>query len=189
MNQNVVGVEYDKSRILTAQRILKEKNTSNVKFEQGDIENLELPHEMFDGIFCYSAIYFTDYRKTLKGFYSLLKPGGYLYFSTNDIGWYFYNILNNHNPSEDFSPSLMGMNAINNSIRYFSGGEYKKGEMILMPKEFVIDELLDMGFRINQTGADGKINVLGDGGGESFYEEYYSGFPMVYEILCEKTKA
>ena len=33
---------------------------------------------------------------------------------------------------------------------------------------------------------DGEIDVLGEGGGKSFYDEFFRGFRMVYEILCQK---
>ena len=186
LNKNVIGVEVDESRIHATRDILENMDVSNVNLEQGDIEDLDLPHEKFDGIFCYSALMFTDYPKTLRGFYNLLKPGGHLYFSTNDIGWYFYNILNEHNQSKDFSPSEMGMNAIYNSIKYFSGSGHERGEMIVRPREQVIQELNEIGFIVDQVGGDGKIDVLGEGGGVPFFDEFYRGFPMIYEVLCKK---
>ena len=82
---------------------------------------------MFDGIATVQYISLTIVRR-LNVFLQSIKPGGHLYFSTNDIGWYFYNILNKHNTSKDFSSSEMGMDAIDNSIKYFSGSRYDKGK-------------------------------------------------------------
>ena len=186
MNKFVLGVDVEENRVDVASKLFQSLRVKNAIFEQGDIEKLDLYEEGFDGIFCYSALYFTDYRKTLKRFHNLLKPGAHLYFSTNDIGWYFYNILNEHNSTADFSSSEMGMDAIDNSIKYFSGSRYDKGKMIVMPKEQVMQELVNIGFIIKQIGGDGKIDVSGTGGGVSFYDEFYSGFQMVYEVLCQK---
>jgi SAM-dependent methyltransferase len=49
--------------------------------------------DKFDAVFCYSAVYLTNWKKTLAAFKRVLEPGGTLYFTTNGIGWYLDNIL------------------------------------------------------------------------------------------------
>jgi len=184
LNKNVVSIDVCDKRINTLKEISKSLNITNITSSVESIDNLSFSDNSFDAIFCYSAIYFTDIKKTLKEFYRVLRKGGKLYFSTNGLGWYLHNLIDGHNSSSDFDSKQMAIDTLKNSIEYYSSGIKKPGQ-IVTPTQ-VIDRLLkEIGFKNIRCGADGTLKDL-DLETISFYPESYYNNEGVYEILTTK---
>ena len=182
----VEAIDRDAGRIESLCHIIKHTCPGLVNARKSDIETTPFGNRHFDGIFCYSAIYNSDYRRTLTEFHRLVRPGGLLYVNTNDIGWYIYNLLHDHNPSTDFSPREMAIQALENSLRYFSGRERSPEHCIIMPMDVFMDDLEASGFEVIGAGPDGTVGTSENQNSCSFYPGEYYDRVAVYEVLCQR---
>ena len=185
LNKSVTAFEYSAQRLSASQKIMGEMKISNCNFVQGTIEDIPAKDNSFDGIFAYSSILCTDYRKTLKEFYRVLQPNGKLYFNTNGLGWYLHNMIDGHNSTASFSSRQMAIDTIKDSFKYYIDGIHQPGSSVLMDCEIVVKELLKMGFEIIAQGAEGTINLSEETITPFFKGEYY-GEEGVFEILAVK---
>ena len=153
---------------------------------QGTLDEIACENDTFDGIFAYSSILFTDYRKTLKEFHRVLKSGGKLYFNANGLGWYLYNIIDEHNSTNNFSSRQMGIDTIKNSLKFYSTGSAGPGDQIIMIREIIIDEMEKIGYQIVAQGGEGTINLQKDIKINPFFKSEYYDQDGVFEILAIK---
>lgn len=187
LNNNIYAIDNDHTRINILKELKKLKSIENIHENVGNIQNLEFENNFFDALFCYSSIYFSDVSKTLDEFYRVLKPNGIIYISTNDIGWYFHNLIDGHNSDKYFNSKKMALKTIENSVKYYSLGTKEKGQ-IITPKIFMKNKMKEIGFKNIRIGSDGtlnnnKIKV------KKFYPTSYDFgviFDGVYEILAAK---
>lgn len=187
LNKQVTGIEFDETRYNFTKNVFENCKVTNANLQQGSIEDMPFPENHFDAIFSYSVILCTDYRKALKEFYRVLKPGGMLYFNTNGLGWYLYNLLEEHNNSSNFSSRKMAIDAIESTIYYLSGLPLERGKSLIMPEKTTTRYLEKLGFEILQKGAEGTINILKEKiTTTSFFKGEYYEKEGVYEILCRK---
>jgi len=187
LNRSVIGIDIDEERVETAKKVAKLAEVTNISFKSGSVENPLLKAESLDAIFSYGVIFLTDFRKTLRCFHRLLKPQGKLYFSANGLGWYLYNLIDEHKPSEDFSPRQMAIDALGNSIRYYATGEHEFGKSLVIGMDVVEEESVKAGFSILAKGPEGTINLKPGLTIHPFYpdaEKY--GHDNIYELLCQK---
>lgn len=185
LNKRVVGLDYDRLRVNAANQIIKFTGLTNVSFASGSVEDLPFAGGSFDGVFSYSVIYHTDYRRTLREYSRSLRHGGILYFCTNGLGWYLHNILDTHNDAADFSSRDMSVCALKNSITYYGVNSRESGSSIVMTSSIVRKELLELGFAILAMGAEGSIG-RDTHRCQSFYPETLYGQENVWEVLCRK---
>ena len=184
-NERVCAVDIDAARVEVTRKVLQSKGLCNAKAVQADISSLPFAAASFDGIFSYSVIYYSEHKATLREWHRLLRPGGLLYFSTNAVGWYLYNLITNHNASADFSPRRMAIRALGNTIRNGFGKDLP-GESAMSPR--TTRRLLDtLGFEVLAIGADGTLGQPDpDHPVRRFYPPRRYGLPNVFEVLCRK---
>ena len=186
LNIETVGIEYSYIRYETMVKIVKDQNIQNIELLHGSIENIKLNDNEFDAVFCYSVIQHTDYRKSLAEFYRLLKPGGLLYFNSNGFGWYLHNLIEGHNSTSNFFSKQMAIDAIENSINYYSVGVHKLGTSIITPFAVLISTLEGLGFKKIIYGSEGTLNKNPSVEIKSFFKGKYLNHEGVIEFLCEK---
>lgn len=187
LNTEIRAIDFSPYRLEVAARVAEKIGQTNVDWVQGNIQELDLPVDSAEAIFCYSALYYTDFRQTLKGFLRVLKPGGKLYVSGHGVGWYIHNILNQPNPSEDFDPREMAVQAIVDTISYFASGEASPGRDLILPGSVLVEELQSAGFVDIRLAGEAQLSV-GDSDAEvrPFFDSSYCGREGVFEILCRK---
>lgn len=79
---SVTGIDLSAGMSARARESAAELGLTNVFFEQGDADTLELQRGRFDTIFCCSAlIYLADVPRAVKSWHRALKPGGRLAFT------------------------------------------------------------------------------------------------------------
>jgi SAM-dependent methyltransferase len=161
-----------------------------VEIQQGSIENMSIADESVDAIFSYSVIFMTDYRKTLREFYRILKPNGKLYFTVNGLGWYLYCLIEEHNKSDMYDPRQMAISSLDSTINYFADERNKSvnaSDQLIIPIDVLTKELIELGFDTPIVNYEGKINVTNEPANQSFYQkETYSNKPFIHEVLVTK---
>ena len=183
LNTNVFSVDNDPKRIEILSKITDFLNIKNISSYVGSISAMKYDDNFFDEIFCYSTIFFTDFKKTLDEFYRILRPGGKIYVQSNGLGWYIYNLVNGHNPSKYFDSKLMAKNAIENTINYFESGSLLEGKQIIIPSYVLRENAIKSGFRNLLISGDGKIKLNENIVTKSFYKEKYFGEEGPYEMI------
>jgi SAM-dependent methyltransferase len=187
INIEIHAADVAHERISIALLVARELGLSNIKFNNSSIDRLPFPDDFFDGVFSYSVLYLIDFRAALVEFYRVLKPGGRLYFSTNGLGWYIFNLLERPNITEDYCPRRMAIGAIKNSLEFYESGARKPNQSIIMPSDFVLKYLTKIGFRKIIRAGEGKINIESrEVKPLSFFKDEYYGEEGVYEVLCQK---
>lgn len=185
LNKNVEAIELNKTRINISKILLNYLKKSNINICDGSITKLPYRTNTFDGIFSYSVIYFSDYRESLKEFFRVLKPGGKLYFCTNDYGWYLYNFLKNKHHYKNYSSRKMALETFYNTLKYYCTHKIINGKQHILTKNSAIKLLEKIGYKNILSHKDGGINFK-NLNIKNFYPEKKYGITNVYEILCEK---
>lgn len=185
-NKHVTGIEFDKKRFSFTKDLFQNISADNVQIHHGSVENLPFEDNTFDAIFSYSVILCADYRKALNEFYRVLKPGGKLYFNTNGLGWYLFNLFEGHNNASNFSSQTMAINALEATIKYFAEGVTSPGACVVTPKEIVLNDLKTIGFRNILVDSEGCIKLNSADEVRPFFKGEYNGYEGVTEYLCEK---
>ena len=120
------------------------RSESQCRNSQGRHRSLPFNDETFDGIFSYSVVYLTDWRKSLAEFARCLKPDGLLYVNTNGLGWYLLDFVEDRQSVEGYSSKVMARDALANTIRYYSENRREEGHCIVMPSDIVVSHLSHM---------------------------------------------
>ncbi|MCB1562211.1 MAG: class I SAM-dependent methyltransferase [Alphaproteobacteria bacterium] len=186
LNTQISACDYDPLRINIAEQIATRLGHGNIKFDSSSIENLPYKNESFDGVFSYSVLYLSDYKKSLEEFRRVLKPGGLLYFSTNGLGWYLYNLIETHNDSDDFSSRQMAADTLANTLNYHNTGTTPPGASLVMPKDVIIPYLADHGWEVLASGPDGSLHADKHRTAPFYANKSYCGYETVWEALCRK---
>lgn len=185
LNGKVDAIEISEERITFTKAVFQKCN-SDTGIVQGSIEKMNYTDESFDAVFCYSVLLCTDYKASLREFYRVLKPGGKLYFNTNGLGWYLYNLIDGHNATSDFDPRKMAAETISNTLEYLSSGQHESGKSLVMPAHSTLQFCEEIGFEINASGGEGTLNPGGVENLRSFFKASYHDYEGVYEVLCTK---
>ena len=188
MNNSVSAFDVSAGRVNALREIAEFHGVRNLNCSVQSLEKTNYPDSYFDAVFCYSVIFMTDVKAALRELCRVLKKGGALYVTTNGLGWYLHNLIDGHNSSASFDSRQMAVDAISNSLRYYSGEGESEGTLIT-PKSVMLHWITEAGFENALIGGDGRISVNEGSGVESkvFYEEMsYHGEEGVYEIYARK---
>jgi len=82
----VIGLDMDETQLEIARQSAKERGLSNVTFEQGNVYQLRFAEETFDAVLAHTLLYHLNNQlKALKEFRRVLKPGGIVAISDDDL--------------------------------------------------------------------------------------------------------
>jgi ubiquinone/menaquinone biosynthesis C-methylase UbiE len=74
---SVLGIDISRGLLSIAKKRASEYGLTNIKFEQENIEKIELPKSYFDSVLCrWGLMFFRDIESTMKKVYECLVPGG-----------------------------------------------------------------------------------------------------------------
>lgn len=187
LNREVHGLEFATNRVAVTREILAALDLDRtVTVQHGSVEAMPYPDGWFDGLFSYSVVPVTDVRRTLAEFRRVLAPGGIAYFNTNGLGWYLHNLLDGHNPAEDFSPRQMAIETLANSLAYFATGTHVPGRSICTSLEVTRALCQEAGLEILASGGDGTVNLTGEPEVRSFFPASYYGEDGVVELVVRR---
>lgn len=179
LNKEVYVIEKDLEKVKVLKKIIKLLNLSNVVV----LDHLSKNKIVFDAIFLYSVIYFTNWRKKLIELIKLLKKNGLIYINSNDLGWYLYNFFKKHNNSKDFNSKDMSIDTFYNTINNTT--QNSKYKQLITPKKSIIEILKKNNFNKIQSGGDGHCGSKAVKT-RSFFLKEFKNVTAVYEILAKK---
>lgn len=185
LNKQVYGIDLDANKLKIAQT----KNTfkkNNVKFYQGSIEKMPFENETFDCIFSYSVLYWTDYRKTIKEFFRVLKPSGVLYFVTNGIGWSLYNLFYGHSSAPNFNARTHALKTIFSTLKFSITKTRDVGQSHFMSSGSIKHYLKKTGFKNLKISDEGYLNLNNSSSLNPFYKKKFFGTTNVFEVMAKK---
>lgn len=184
-NTNVCALDLDLNKIKIAKKIINPQQNQPL-FQVGSIENLPFNDNQFDAVFSYSVIYWTDYKKTLKEFFRVLKPAGKVYFVTNGLGWSIFNLFTGHSSAPNFSARKHALKTIFETIKYTLTNNRKPGQSLFMTPKQIINYLKEVGFRNISFAEEGYLNFNNSINYNSFYQKKFLGMTNIFEIYAEK---
>ena len=143
--------------------------------------------QSYTAIFCYGAIFATDWKKTLIEFRRLLKPGGKLYLTANGIGYIVHLWVNEPNKTKDYNPRKVASAALKNSIDYSQGQVMDASFPLIIEKDELLVELNKADFEVIDIQPEGQINLFpGRVAPKPFFRAEYFNLPGCYEVLAER---
>ncbi|MCI7765127.1 class I SAM-dependent methyltransferase [Helicobacter sp.] len=202
-NSFVQSIEYQADRVEFVRLLIKEMKISNMHIVQGNIEDMtaDFKQEQFDYVFCYSVIYFTDWRKALSELIRVTKKGGCIYICANDVGWYYHLIKEEPNKTSGYNPIEHGISAFVNEYRYEILGEKFHGDRVVRLSMLLEEIAKYKECFLEIYSSEGKIfkeqnitsgSCVSRGGGYcigeniGFFDGSYFGYPGVYELIIRK---
>jgi len=186
LNTNVFAMDLDYYRVSITKKIIADYQKENVYLNSGSIENLSFRNDVFDAIFSYSVIYWTDYKKSLREFYRVLKPKGFVYFVANGLGWSIFNLFSGHSSASDYNARKVAIDTIFQTFRYSLTGKKKKNSSLFLSPKKVSDFMRNIGFKNVMIAEEGHLKLLDNVKTSSFYPKKYFGLDNVFEIWGEK---
>ncbi|MFH0921475.1 MAG: class I SAM-dependent methyltransferase [Fibrobacterota bacterium] len=187
LNRKVTAIDTGSERLMVLAELNKRLGLKNVRVRWAGVDNMPYARETFDGVFSYSVIFSTPWKRTLREFYRVLRKGGKLYFNFNQIGWYFNLWKNNPNTAVNYNPRENAALAFMNTIQYSKYDKAPEKGQIILSREECQDELKSIGFRKVICKGEGKINISGKRLKiVSFFKDSYESLPGIFEILAIK---
>ncbi len=185
-NGFVYGVDSSASRVRASQTIMRELDITNVEITQQSVEQIGYPDAMFDAVFTYSVLFLTDYKRSLREFSRVLKPGGHLYICGNGIGWYLHNLINAPYSSPNYNPRRFALDVALNTLVFRLLGKRLGVRDLIVSSRSLENLLYRLGFENVLRGGEGTINLDHAKGTRSFFRSRYYGLEGVYELLAWK---
>jgi len=184
-NNMVHAIDSDLNKIRIAKEISKSNSKNNNSFQAGSTEKLPFKNDEFDAIFSYSVIYWTDFKKSIKEFFRVLKPKGKLYFVANGLGWSIYNILTGHSSANDFNARKQSLTTIFETIKYSITKKRNPGQAIVLSPHSLYSYMTSVGFTKVIYAPEGHLS-FNDTKPHSFYPKKYLGLTNVFEMWASK---
>jgi SAM-dependent methyltransferase len=186
LNGKVVAADVSHERASVVADRARETGADNLEAVACSIDALPMRDSTFDAVFCYGAIFFVDYRVALEEFARVLRPGGRLYFCANDLGWFLWYLISNHNAGQDFRPRRIALETFRNSAAFYLGRTLKPGSQLAIPKRAAARAVAQRGFAVLDIDGDGQIGA--PGADCVFFAKSRFGIPAVYEVLAERNR-
>jgi SAM-dependent methyltransferase len=184
MNKSVHGLDVSSSRIDVARVITASVGLQNINYSVGQLENLQFADSCFDGVFCYSVLYLTDFERALREFSRVIAAGGILYICSNALGRFLYEIIKRPNPAADFNPRRYGLLTLRNTLLRKRTGLSGATGAVATSRRRTCRMLENFGFEILGAGPEGSVGKCG----RSFHRAKYLGLENVFEVLaCRET--
>jgi len=159
VNDNVVACDSSAVRVEILRGLADALKLSNIEVAQGALPSLPYRDGMFDAAFCYGVIFLTPWRRSLQELRRVLKPGGRLYLTANDIGWYNFLWRQEHNKTDDYDPKRVAANVWRDTLAYDRDDLFHPGMNLLVEQRVLEHELAVLGFEGVTSGPEGTLRL------------------------------
>lgn len=187
LNDRVTACDISSERLLIASEVSRQSGITNCQFDNGALDHLPYGNSSFDGLFCYSVIHATPWRKSLAECARVLRSGGRLYLTANGLGWYLHCWKEEPFRQDNYDPRLAAAQALVNTVHYDRSGWYEDAfSGLIIDEDAMTEQLRQCGFEIIGCGPEGSINLTGQPGVEPNFQGEYEGHCGVFEVLAIK---
>jgi len=187
LNKEVYACDYSKKRIKFVNMLKKKLTINTLDTKVLALENLDYPNNFFDSVFCYGVIFITDWKKSLRELFRVLKPGGHIYVNANDIGWYVNLWITEHNKAKDYDPRKLVSDTFLNTLLYENSNKLLKGQNLIINQNEFSSEMTKCGFKNLLVEGEGKIRLNKKSPKpKTFFQESYYGLNGTFEVLASK---
>ena len=183
-NREIYSCDVSSGRIDFIDRMCRHFDIENVYTSCGTLTELPYGDDQFDAVFCYGAIFCTPWKQSLLELARVLAPGGMIYLTFNEIGWYVYLWKTLHNRTCDYDPRMVAADALTKTLVYEDTGVFDGiGDLIIQTDE-ILNEMRLLGFEDITIGPEGSLGNADDlGSAKPFFEGEYFGLPGVCEVI------
>ena len=190
LNEKISSIDIQSERLFVLNDLMHLLGIKNINIKRGNLIKLPYENNTFDAVFCYGVIFCTDWKKAIKEFHRILKPGGVLYFTANEIGWYLKLWFEQYNKTSDYSPRELAAETLLNTVNYNKHGILlNKGQIIISQKDCE-QFLIDAGFESIRMAGEGKIMIPDEKLSVApFFDEFFKDNVACYEVLSQKNNA
>lgn len=183
-NTFIDACDVEDNRLDFLSRFKDELSIGNIEVKKSGLEKLPYEDNCFDAIFCYGVLFVTDWKQSLREFSRVLKTGGKIYFTANQIGWYIYLWNENYNAAEDYDPREAAAEVLNNTLKYEKGMSWGRNGLII-DKSAAQKTLTELGFKDIIFDAEGHLNVTDKKlEPQPFFRSSYYDLPGTYECIA-----
>lgn len=135
LNGEVVAVDASAQRVDFLSALARELELDNVQSRLGTVTQLPPEVRGLDAVFSYGVVFCTPWKATIREFFRVLKPGGFLCFTAASSTWFSYLWDTEHNACEGYEPRRVVADAFANSLRYAAGDTSWSGQVVMNPTE------------------------------------------------------
>lgn len=179
--EHLTGVDVSEARVAACSRLAQLSGTTNCSFHHGELEHLPFASASFDAIVSYSVLYFTDFERAFQELGRVLRPGGKIYLSTNDVGRFLIDVVENRNQAADFHPRRYGMATTARTMLERLTGKRMAGA-VAMSRARTISLLQRASFEVLEVGKEGSLGA----GDIPMQAGSYAGFTAVFDVLARR---
>jgi len=188
LNEFVEAVDISSKRVDFVDSYSKLKSFSNISARKSSLLLLPFEDESFDAVFCYGAVFLTDWKKALEEFSRVLQRGGVLYLNANDFGWYA-DLWDRGTDEKYLDLNLKDYvsRVLTNTVNYQERGLNEEGlDIVITPIELK-NEIESLNFIIKDSGPEGNVVCsAGKEPGDPFFNGHYKGLVAIHELLATK---
>lgn len=191
MNKEVIGIDKSLTRVNISGQICNLKKIKNISFKKASVEKIPYKNNTFDSLFSYGVIFSTDWKKTLKEFSRVVKPGGVIYLTANEIGWYLNLWINRPNETTDYNPRKIVIETLRNTMNYEMNKKinYNANTNIIITLNELKIQAHKLNMQVVKSGSEGNIKLNKDfPQSKSFFNSKYDNYAGCYEVLLKKLK-
>lgn len=189
LNATVESCDTCPLRVQFLNLLADQFGVTNLNTQVGGIDMMRHPDNYFDAIFCYSVIYFTDWKKSLAELARVLRPGGQLYVNTNGIGWYMFLWQEEHNKVDDYDPKAIAARCLSDTLLYDRQGIFEPGMQLIIEPQEIERELEGLGITQVQIAHEGRLHLNPSvPAPKPFFKEKYFGQLGAYEVVASKSR-
>ena len=187
LNKSVEAFDVSNNRVEFLSNLAKSLGFDSLDVREASLEKIIYSDNNFDAVFCYGAIFCTSWHKSLGELYRVLKPGGSIYLTANDVGWYIYLWLSEHNKTTDYDPKEVVASAFSNTLNYSRFCGNIKGDQIIISKKEIKKVMKSLGFENIIVKDEGKIHLNSNSPIPTpFFKGKYYGLPGTFEVIAKK---
>jgi len=188
----VHAYEIDYRRIDLIETLKSKLQVSNLHPKQGRLEDLPFRDSQFDFIIAYGSLFLTRWKESLAELLRTLKPGGRLYMTLNDIGWYLYLWDSEHNRDDLYDPKGDVPRILRNTLamQRMEGLDHAQPDYHSIISQTDLKEFM-VGFsdyKVEYLGEEGSYYASGKKEKQPFFISEYKSLPAVYDVVVRRIR-